>query len=124
VKYTILILFSLFIGWGEHKDAYGWLCSREDMCGVRQNSIFYEIVRETNFCFSKQRAQHYYRLLSLLSSPAYHTLLFLSSHYNVVLVFKSVLKDVEQSFLLYIISSFELKSQNAINLFTRKTCGF
>jgi hypothetical protein len=44
VKYAILILFSLFTGLGEHKDAYGWLRSREDMCGVWQNSTFYETV--------------------------------------------------------------------------------
>jgi hypothetical protein len=34
VKYTLLILFCFFTGWGEYEDTYGWLCAGEDMYGV------------------------------------------------------------------------------------------
>jgi hypothetical protein len=56
VKYTILILFCLSAGWGEHKDAHGWLCIAEDMSGIRPNFIFYEIVRKTYFKFQQQNS--------------------------------------------------------------------
>jgi hypothetical protein len=49
VEYTVLILFCFVAGWGEQKDAYGWLCTGEDMSGTPQNFIFYEIVRAASF---------------------------------------------------------------------------
>jgi hypothetical protein len=54
VKHIILILFCLSTGWGEHKDAHGWLRIAEDMSGVQPNFIFYEIVRKTYFKFLQQ----------------------------------------------------------------------
>jgi hypothetical protein len=48
-KYIILILFCLSTGWGEHEDAHGWLRIAEDVSGVWQNFIFYEIVHKTYF---------------------------------------------------------------------------
>jgi hypothetical protein len=49
VEYTILILFCFVTGWGEQKNAHGWLCTGEDMSGTSQNFIFYEIVRTASF---------------------------------------------------------------------------
>jgi hypothetical protein len=40
VKYIVLIFFHLFTGWGEEEDAYGWLRTGEDMCGVPWNCNF------------------------------------------------------------------------------------
>jgi hypothetical protein len=40
VRYTILILFLSFTGWGQQEDAYGWLRAGEDMSGVPWNFNF------------------------------------------------------------------------------------
>jgi hypothetical protein len=46
----------LFTGWGEHKETYRGLHAGEDMSGVPQNFIFYEIVHERNFSSSQCHA--------------------------------------------------------------------
>jgi hypothetical protein len=46
----------LFTGWGEDKETYRGLDVGEDMSGVPQNFISYEIVHNKNF-FSSQRCR-------------------------------------------------------------------
>jgi hypothetical protein len=50
---TILILSCLFTGWGEHKEIYRGLDAGEDMSGIPQNLIFYEIVYFVYFSSSQ-----------------------------------------------------------------------
>jgi hypothetical protein len=55
LKSNLLSLLKLLVpGWGEHKDAHGWLCIAEDTSGVRPNFILYEIVCKTYFKFLQQ----------------------------------------------------------------------
>jgi hypothetical protein len=56
VQYTVLILFHLFTGWGEHEEAHGWLCAGEDLCGVPWNLISQQIVRKGEFKFFQHHA--------------------------------------------------------------------
>jgi hypothetical protein len=44
----------LFLLCREDDEKYQSIFTREDMCGVLQNFIFYEIVRNTTFNFSQQ----------------------------------------------------------------------
>jgi hypothetical protein len=66
----IVILFGLFTGWREDKETYRGLQAEEDMSGVPQNFIFFEIVRKRNFSSSQLHALLVYTLL-----------LFRNSHY-------------------------------------------
>jgi hypothetical protein len=75
VEYTILILFGFVAGWGEQKNAYGWLCTGEDMSGSPQNFIFYEIVRAANLMLFQHCAL-------LQSSPFTTTFLLLNHQAN------------------------------------------
>jgi hypothetical protein len=46
----------LFTGWGEHKEIYRGLHTGEDMSGIMQKFIFYEIVHKRNFNSSQLHA--------------------------------------------------------------------
>jgi hypothetical protein len=48
-KYSTLIFFFLFAGWGEHHGKQGWLQAGEDMCGRSRKVALFEIVRTMDF---------------------------------------------------------------------------
>jgi hypothetical protein len=48
-KYSTLIFFCLFAGWGEHHGKQGWLQAGEDMCGSSRKVARFEVERRMDF---------------------------------------------------------------------------